>query len=547
VISLRGRLGLAPDLHHAAPLQPLSTRPWVGILGVLFGAFISTLTGRLSSFGLLDIRGAVHAGVDEGAWITTSFAVAQMVIGPPSVWLAAALGARRVLLFTCVAYAGCTVMVGLAGDLPSLLFWLAASGLASGCFIPLTIGFVLQNLAPKYWPFGIAAYALNLELSLNISATLEGWWIEHVSWHWIFWQTAPAALLMAACVWFGVPRVPVNTELLKRGDWFGMAALSIGCGLMFAGLDQGNRLDWLGSGLVVGLLAGGGLLVAAFLLHERLAPSPWINLGYVVTGNMPIAFSMVAVLRFALLSTSFVIPQYLGAIQGFRSLDTGRVLMWIAVPQLVAAPLVGVLLRFLDARLVMTVGFGAIALACWLVAGGLTPDWATGDFLPSQLIQALGQTFAMSAVIFFGAQHLKPADALTFGVVIQTFRLFGGEIGVAVISTFTRVREQAASALIGLHVQAGDSMVADRLAAYAGAVASRAQGPAEASARATALLANAVRAQANLQSYIDGFMFIALVIFGCFLLILLLRPAPEGPAAPVRLFRRRLPGGPPSG
>jgi len=42
----------------------LSIRSWVGILAVLCGAFISTVTGRPSTFGLADIRGAMHAGFD---------------------------------------------------------------------------------------------------------------------------------------------------------------------------------------------------------------------------------------------------------------------------------------------------------------------------------------------------------------------------------------------------------------------------------------------------------------------------------------------------
>src|ERR1700727_457491 len=65
----------------------ISTRPLVGVVAVLIGSIISTLAGRLTSFGLADVRGAVHAGFDEGAWIGTAFTVGQMMIGPPSAWL----------------------------------------------------------------------------------------------------------------------------------------------------------------------------------------------------------------------------------------------------------------------------------------------------------------------------------------------------------------------------------------------------------------------------------------------------------------------------
>ena len=69
------------------------------------GTFISTLNGRLSSFGLADIRGAVGAGFDEGAWLTTSQTVAQMFITLPAVWMGAAFGPRRVLIWASIAFA----------------------------------------------------------------------------------------------------------------------------------------------------------------------------------------------------------------------------------------------------------------------------------------------------------------------------------------------------------------------------------------------------------------------------------------------------------
>lgn len=523
----------------SAAASDLSTRPWIGIAAVLCGAFISTVTGRLSTFGLSDIRGAMHAGFDEGAWITTAQTCAQMMIGPVSVWLGAVFGPRRVLVVSASTFAVVAALLPLSPNLSVLLGLQALSGLSTGTFIPLTISFVLRNLQPRYWSFGIAAYALNLELSLNVSATLEGWYVEHLSWHWIFWQSVPLALLMAWCVHRGIPKEKVNWALVRNVDWFGMASLSVGLSMVYAALDQGNRLDWLGSGLIVGLLVGGGALVLAFLVHERVAPTPWIDLGFAVQAPIPLLMLLVAILRLAILSTSLLLPQFLATVQGYRALDTGPALLAIAAPQLAIAPLAGLLLRRLDARLPMATGFALVGAACWLVATGLTQDWVTGNFLPSQAMQALGQTLGMSSLIFFSVLHLKPSDAMTFGALLQTARLFGGEVGTATISTFLRVREQVASNVIGLHVQTGGLLTADRLQEYAAAVQARSAGAGAANARATGLLAQAVRTQANVQSYVDGFLLVALVMLGALFLIALLSPAPHGPASPLPLRRSR--------
>jgi MFS transporter, DHA2 family, multidrug resistance protein len=58
-----------------------SSRPYVGIVGVLLGAIMSTLGTRVTTLGLADLRGGLHVGFDEGAWMTASFGVGQMLIG----------------------------------------------------------------------------------------------------------------------------------------------------------------------------------------------------------------------------------------------------------------------------------------------------------------------------------------------------------------------------------------------------------------------------------------------------------------------------------
>ena len=171
-----------PAAPPIAPATPAQTIPWLGLAAVLLGTFISTLNGRLSTFGLADIRGAMHAGFDEGAWITTAQTVAQMLVAPLAIWVGTIYGPRRVLLGAALAFAVISAIEPLSTNLPMLLGLQFMSGLTSGCFVPLTLAFILRNVPPKYWAWGIAIYALNLELSLNISASLEGWYVENLSW-----------------------------------------------------------------------------------------------------------------------------------------------------------------------------------------------------------------------------------------------------------------------------------------------------------------------------------------------------------------------------
>jgi len=522
----------------AAPQQI----PWFGLAAVLLGTFISTLNGRLSTFGLSDIRGAMHAGFDEGAWITTAQTVAQMLVAPVAMWLGGVLGPRRVLLEAAAAYAVISFLEPFSTGLPMLLGLQFAGGLASGFFIPLTLSFILRAVPPRLWAYGIAVYALNLELSLNISASLEGWYVDHLSWRWIFWQNVPLALGMFACLRFGVRAEP-PLGVIPKADIFGLAASGLGLALIYAGLDQGNRLDWLNSGLVWGLLLAGTLLVAAFVIHERRAAHPFVDLKVAFSPPLPRLLVLIGFLRLTILSTAYLIPQYLGAVRGFRALEVGQTLIWIAAPQLVVCPLAALMLRRSDPRLVSSIGFIFIALACLMVARGLTSTWGSDQFLPSQLLQAVGQSFALSGIIFFAVLHLRPQDALTFGAAIQTARLMGGQIGQAFIVTLVRVRSQTASNLIGLHLQGGDDQVIHRLQAYAAATG-RAADPASGPARAAAVLGGVVRSAAATQGVIDGFVVISGLTALCLMIVVAHRPAPIGPASHLPLFAPR---GPPQG
>src|SRR6201987_652668 len=82
----------------AAIPSEVSTRPLLGILGVVTGAGIVTLTSRMISLGLADFRGLHGFGYDESAWIGTAFDVGLMVIGPFTVYLGGLMGPRRILL-----------------------------------------------------------------------------------------------------------------------------------------------------------------------------------------------------------------------------------------------------------------------------------------------------------------------------------------------------------------------------------------------------------------------------------------------------------------
>jgi DHA2 family multidrug resistance protein len=520
-------VALHPIAHRHPRLSADTLRPYVGISGVLLGAIMSTFGSRVTSFGLADLRGGLHLGFDEGAWMTTSYGVGQMLVGVACPYLGAIFGVKRVLLLGIILLFLASLLGPLSPNLAAFLAMQFLAGVGSGTFIPVTISFIARSLPARLIVYGIAVYAMNSELSQNVSASLEGWYADNWSWRWIDWQYCGALPLMFACIWYGVPREEVNTALLRDLDWPGLAYAGLGFGLLYAGLDQGNRLDWTNNGLVNGLLISGSLVTLAFVMRELWAERPFLNLRLLFSQNLVQLLLLLAGFRFIILSTAYIIPTYLQSVQNFRELQVGSVLLWIALPQLAIVIPLGALLKRVDGRWVLAVGAVLICIAC-LMATELTSAWATDDFLASQILQALGQSFALTALIVLAVQSMNPADVLTIGALLQMSRLFGGEIGTAFMQTFVRIREQVHSNLIGLHVDSLAGLTADRLANYRNAVGTHTADLAIATARATNLLAAAIARQAAVLSFIDGFLAAAAGAFLCLVLAATLqRPSPR--------------------
>src|SRR5262249_8076247 len=143
---------------------------------------------------------------------------------------------------------------------PTLLALSIAHGLLLGTFVPATLMIVFRNLPIRWWIPAISIYAIRVGFALDTSTSLVGFYVDHLGWQWVYWQGVVIAPLMGLMVYLGTPSESINKSLLREADWGGMLLLGTSVSMIYAGLDQGNRLDWLESGTVMALLLSGAAL-----------------------------------------------------------------------------------------------------------------------------------------------------------------------------------------------------------------------------------------------------------------------------------------------
>jgi MFS transporter, DHA2 family, multidrug resistance protein len=508
----------------------IAPQPLFAVGAVLLGSFLANFDSRLTTVGLPDLRGAFSLGFDEGAWLSTAGIGSQIFVAPAVAWLATVFGLRRVLGIPSLVYAVISLLIPFVHEYSALIALSIVHGMLLGTFVPATLMIIFRNLPIRWWLPAISIYSIRVGFALDTSTSLVGFYVDHLGWQWLYWQGVAIAPLMALMVYLGTPREPVNRALLRDADWGGMLLLGTSVSMIYAGLDQGNRLDWLESGTVMALLLGGGLLFIGFLINETMVRQPWAHVNVLFSRN--IGLSLVVILLYTLtsLSNSSLVPNFLATVGQLRPQQTGALLLtYGALPMFVVVPVSIFLLRHFDARTVVVIGFSAFAAAN-LLGTQLTHDWAREDFVKIVVLQSIGQAFTLLPIIIMALSNSDPTRATAFAAYIQIMRLGGAEIGVALMGTWLRVREQVHSNLLGLHIESGSIDVTRVLKDLADHFAGRGAGAA--AARALATLSAQVQREANVLAYIDGFWLCFWLAMAALGFVAFVTRAPPGPLTP---------------
>lgn len=514
---------------------PISTgapapRPIFAVGAVLLGAFLSSFDSRLLVIALPDLKGIHSLGFDEASWIITATSAAQLLVAPAVAWLATLFGLRRILIFPSLLYAVLSVLIPVVSEYSTLAFLSISRGVLLGVFVPATIMIIFRNLPMKWWLVAIGIYAARVGFSVNLSVWVAGLYLDQIGWQWQFWQDAVFAPLMALFTYLGTPREPINRELVRRGDWGGMLLLGAGMAMIYAGLDQGNRMDWLNSGTVVSLLVAGSVLVACFFVNEAIVENPWAETNVILSRNIGLAIACILLYSLTSLSNGMLTPNFLVAVASLRPEQIGGLFfLYGALPMLVFTPIAVWMARRLDSRVVIVVGFSAFFLAA-LLGTRLTRQWVAEDFVTIVLLQSVGQSVTLIGIIITALSNVDPKRATAFAAYIQSVRIGGAEIGSALMATLLRVREQTHSNTLGLNVTQGEPSVVEMLTRLQKSFSVHDTGLA--AARSVVTLSQIVQREANTLAYIDSFWLSAWFAIAALVVVACIRRAAPGPFVP---------------
>jgi len=436
-----GSSGLAASPRAA---DKASLTAWIAVLAGMIGAFMAILNIQITNASLLDIEGGIGTGVDNGSWISTSYLIGEIVVIPLTDYLSQVFSFRRYMLANGILFPLFSIACAFTHDLGSMIVMRGLQGFAGGILIPMAFTMVLTKLPKAQQPIGLALFALSVTFAPAIGPTIGGYLTENYGWQTIFFINALPSAVMVIALALTLERQPMRLSLLRQGDWAGIVTMAVG-------LSALQTDDWFASPFIFRLAIVAAVFLSAFIAIELTVERPLVRLRLLRRRDFGIGVLANSLVGFALFGSVYVLPQYLGQVQGYNAEQIGNVLAWTGLPQLVLIPLVPFLMKFSGPRAVGFVGVSIFAASCFMNAM-LSPDSAGDQFLIPNVVRAIGQALVLTPISAITTAGIAPSEAGAASGLSNMLRNLGGAVGTATLATILTKREQFHSNIIGQSV-----------------------------------------------------------------------------------------------
>src|SRR6516164_6622723 len=516
----------------AAPANPdrASATVWVALFAAMIGAFMAILNIQITNASLLNIEGGIGTGVDNGSWISTSYLIGEIVVIPLTDYLSRVFSFRKIMIGHATLFALFSVACAFTHDLPSMIAMRGLQGYFGGVLIPMAFTLVFTKLPKPQQPIGLAMFALAVTFAPAIGPTIGGYLTENYGWQTIFFVNVVPTAVMVTTLYFTLQREPMQLGLLREGDWFGIATMAIGLSALQAVLEEGNKDDWFGSPFIVKLAITAAISLSLFIANELIVEKPLLKLKLLTNRNFGMGTLASVFLGFGLFGSIYLLPAYLGQVQGYNAEQIGNVLAWTGLPQLILIPLVPKLMQRIDARYLAAFGIILFAVSSFMNTT-MSLDYSGDQFWIPNIVRAIGQALTLAPLSNVSLGSIAPQDAAAASGISNMMRNLGGAIGTAVLATLVTKREQFHSNIIGQSVDLGREEVRARIADLTNYFTAHGVTDA-AGARQQAIIAlgKLVKRQALVLGFSDTFMVLGMVLLPSAAAILLTRKA-KAPAA----------------
>jgi EmrB/QacA subfamily drug resistance transporter len=431
--------------HEAAA----GRRIWLIVAALGTGILLASLDQTIVSTALPTIVGDL-GGASHLSWVVTAYLLASTVSTP--IWgkLGDLYGRKRFFQAAIVIFVAASVLAGLSQSMVQIIAFRALQGVGGGGLVVGAMTIISDLVAPRERGRYQGVFSALFATSSVLGPLLGGLFVDHLSWHWIFYVNVPVGAGALFVVTAVLPSIQSSAK--QSIDYLGIALLAAGttCLVLFTSLG-GSSFAW-GSAQSIGLVLGGLASLGVFAVVERRVAEPVLPPRLFSIKVFRVSSLMSFVVGFAMFGSIIFLPLFLQVVKGIDPTVSGLQMLPMSLGLMAASMVTGRLIaswgRYKVFPVVgtglMTVGVGLFSL--------LTPDVSTVRLGLSMFVFGVGMGMVMPVLTLSVQNAVEQRDlgAATSGVTF--FRSIGGSFGTAVFGTiFANVLSGKLAHLMGGH------------------------------------------------------------------------------------------------
>jgi MFS transporter, DHA2 family, multidrug resistance protein len=460
---------------------------------VMLSTLMQALDTTIANVSLPYMQGSLAASQDQIDWVLTSYIVAAAIMTPPTGFLSARFGLKRLFMTSIVGFTVASMLCGMATSLTEVVLFRMLQGAFGAALVPLSQSVLLSINPPERQGSAMALWGMAVMAGPILGPVLGGWLTENYSWRYVFYINLPVGIAAFLMMRMFLSETPRNGA--EKLDWFGFATLSIGIAAMQVVLDQGEEKDWFGSPEITVLAIVAAAAFYLFLVHIFTADHPFVRPALFRNRNFAAGTLVVFTVGLTYYASLALQPPYLQQLMNYPVVTAGLVLGPRGIGTLAAMLVVGRLTSRLDTRILLGIG---LAVTAWSFDAmtGWTPDVAEATVAFVGIVQGIGLGFLFVPLSVTSLATLAPQYRTEGAGLYNLARNVGSSVGISVVNALLTTLTQVNHADLAQNVTAVNRAFED------GAIA-RFWDPAAASGRAA--LDAMITRQAQIIAYIDDY------------------------------------------
>lgn len=505
-----------------APARPAAApNPWLVTVTLMVGTLAAVMGSSTINTALPDIMAGVSIPGDQVSWVSTAYMLANVIAIPSAAWLGNLLSKRILFGVGMLVFLSGSIACGMSWDFSSMVACRVLQGLGAGLVMPVAQSMMLEAFPPEKRGMAMGIYGMGAIMGPAIGPTVGGYLVSVLGWRSIFFLNIPFGLTSLALL--GVlPRAPRRPGL--KFDAPGFAFMVLFLSTLQIAVSNGSKDGW-DAPYILACVVTSAVSLIALLYRELTTPEPLLELRVFKSGLYNLSTLVSVIMGLGLYGATFLVPLYLGNLQGYTALHIGLLLLPGSLAMGLMMLVAGRLSDLIDSRLLLVLGLVVFGYGLHMQS---LADMSSPDSLHmwAQLYRGLGIGLCFSPLTALSLRGMPPGLLAQATGLFNLTRQLAGSIGIAAINTVLTSRAAHHALMLQERMPAESPPARQFLQSAKAMLIARGMPPSQADLGAYSLLGGQIKLQIQVLAYADIFYIVMIIVMAGLVPVLFLRSRP---------------------